>query len=406
VTRHGRTRRAKRRLAAGLVAGVLTVGLATAGSGAPSAADRKADVDQRLQRAEARLVRARDQEAVLSSEVSAYTGRIRRIERRLVPLETRSNRLGNELAVLEGRLADLTGRLDAERANLARARARLVTQREVLGTRLRAMYRRDDPDPLLVLLESGSIAGAVAAVDQIERAADLDKEAIASVEDYAREVREARDRLADLRAGVQRSERRVKAAALRARGAARALRAERDDLGRFRDGRQRLLSRVRGDREDLEVETRGLRERSLRLGREIARIQGVSGASIDITPSQAGLVWPVNGPLTSPFGMRWGRMHEGIDVGVGEGTPISAAKAGTVIMAGWGGGYGNLVVIDHGGGLSTAYAHQSRIAVAVGQQVGQGSVIGYVGNTGHSFGAHLHFEVRVNGSATDPLAYL
>jgi murein DD-endopeptidase MepM/ murein hydrolase activator NlpD len=110
--------------------------------------------------------------------------------------------------------------------------------------------------------------------------------------------------------------------------------------------------------------------------------------------------------VTSPFGMRWGRMHEGIDIGAGYGTPIMAAASGVVIYAGWLGGYGNLVVIDHGGGLATAYAHQSQIAVAQGQAVSQGQVIGYIGCTGHCYGPHLHFEVRVNGQAVDPLGYL
>jgi murein DD-endopeptidase MepM/ murein hydrolase activator NlpD len=104
--------------------------------------------------------------------------------------------------------------------------------------------------------------------------------------------------------------------------------------------------------------------------------------------------------------MRWGRMHEGIDIAVPYGTPIHAAASGRVVYSGWMSGYGNLVAIDHGRGLSTAYAHQSSIAASVGQTVSQGQVIGYVGCTGHCFGPHLHFEVRVNGTPVDPLGYL
>jgi murein DD-endopeptidase MepM/ murein hydrolase activator NlpD len=99
-------------------------------------------------------------------------------------------------------------------------------------------------------------------------------------------------------------------------------------------------------------------------------------------------------------------MHEGIDIGVPYGAPIHAAASGRVIYAGWMEGYGNLVAIDHGRGLSTAYGHQSQIAVSNGQTVSQGQVIGYVGCTGHCFGPHLHFEVRINGNPVDPMGYL
>jgi murein DD-endopeptidase MepM/ murein hydrolase activator NlpD len=122
--------------------------------------------------------------------------------------------------------------------------------------------------------------------------------------------------------------------------------------------------------------------------------------------SAAGLIWPCRGPLTSPFGMRWGRMHQGQDIACGYGTAIHAAKAGTVVFAGQMSGYGNVVIIDHGGGFSTLYAHQSRMAVSQGQRVNQGDIIGFVGSTGHSTGPHLHFETRFGGTPRNPIPYL
>ena len=119
-----------------------------------------------------------------------------------------------------------------------------------------------------------------------------------------------------------------------------------------------------------------------------------------------GMIWPIRGRVTSEYGYRWGRMHQGIDIANGNGTPIYAAKDGEVIVAGNQGGYGLAVAIAHGGGLSTLYAHQSRIAVSEGTVVRQGQLIGYVGSTGNSTGNHVHFETRVNGSAQNPRRYL
>jgi murein DD-endopeptidase MepM/ murein hydrolase activator NlpD len=132
----------------------------------------------------------------------------------------------------------------------------------------------------------------------------------------------------------------------------------------------------------------------------------VPAGTVSRTPSARGFIWPVAGTLTSNYGPRWGRIHQGIDVAAPIGRPIAAAAPGTVMVAGWKNGYGQTVVIDHGNGISTAYAHQAAIGVSVGQSVGQGAIIGVVGNTGNSTGPHLHFEVRINGVATDPLPFL
>ncbi|MDQ3936592.1 MAG: M23 family metallopeptidase, partial [Actinomycetota bacterium] len=116
---------------------------------------------------------------------------------------------------------------------------------------------------------------------------------------------------------------------------------------------------------------------------------------------------PVRGPITSPFGERWGRLHAGIDFGASTGTPVGAGGRGTVSFAGWNsGGYGNLVVIDHRLGFQSWYAHLSSVSVRSGQRVSGGTRIGAVGSTGHSTGPHLHFEVRHNGTPVDPAGYL
>jgi murein DD-endopeptidase MepM/ murein hydrolase activator NlpD len=141
---------------------------------------------------------------------------------------------------------------------------------------------------------------------------------------------------------------------------------------------------------------------------------GSTAAAVDDGPTGNGtFIRPISGAgITSGFGYRTdpitgsSGLHSGIDFGAGCGTPIRAAGSGTVLSAGWNGGYGNATIINHGGGLATLYGHQSQIGVSGGQSVSQGEVIGYVGTTGRSTGCHLHFEVRVNGNPVNPLGYL
>ncbi|MGI9110783.1 MAG: peptidoglycan DD-metalloendopeptidase family protein, partial [Gaiellaceae bacterium] len=187
-------------------------------------------------------------------------------------------------------------------------------------------------------------------------------------------------------------------------------------LATARQEKSQALSSTRGEREEFLHEVEGLLAQSAELSARIRAAQAAAASaptpSSPSSPvrtqafSSSGYIWPAHGVLTSSFGWRWGRMHEGIDIAVGSGTPVVSSAAGTVIVAGWLGGYGNLVVVDHGNGVSTAYGHNTGVAVGVGQAVAQGQLIAYSGNTGHSTGPHIHFEVRINGSAVDPLGYL
>jgi murein DD-endopeptidase MepM/ murein hydrolase activator NlpD len=139
--------------------------------------------------------------------------------------------------------------------------------------------------------------------------------------------------------------------------------------------------------------------------RRVARALNAAGLSGGILGSGR-LSWPLAGPLTSPFGQRWGRLHAGIDIAAPAGTPIRAADSGTVVLAGWQGGYGLYTCVRHTASLSTCYAHQSRLGTRSGASVRKGQVIGFVGNTGHSFGNHLHFETWVRGQPVDPMGFL
>lgn len=129
-------------------------------------------------------------------------------------------------------------------------------------------------------------------------------------------------------------------------------------------------------------------------------------SSINQAPADAWLL-PMRGyRVTSLFGQRWGRLHAGIDLGgIREGTPINAVRDGKVVLSRWNGGYGNNVVIDHGDHMTTVYGHGSKLLVKEGQEVKAGDVIMLAGNTGHSYGTHLHLEIRINGSPVDPMKF-
>ncbi|MEO7837558.1 MAG: peptidoglycan DD-metalloendopeptidase family protein [Acidimicrobiales bacterium] len=122
--------------------------------------------------------------------------------------------------------------------------------------------------------------------------------------------------------------------------------------------------------------------------------------------SAQGFIWPLRGRISSEYGPRWGGFHSGIDIAQSAGAPIVAAKDGVVAFAGWMDGYGNFVLVDHGGGYVTGYAHNSKLAASRGDTVDQGQAIAYVGSTGRSTGNHLHYEVRVDGKPQNPRGYL
>ena len=138
-------------------------------------------------------------------------------------------------------------------------------------------------------------------------------------------------------------------------------------------------------------------------------VPGASSFLGDDTPVTTPTGWPTNGFISSGYGLRWNgaEFHQGIDIAAEMGTPIVATADGVVTIAGWNaGGYGNMVDIDHGSGVSTRYGHASAVVVTPGQRVRRGQIIAYVGSTGHSTGPHLHYEVRLSGQPVNPTSYL
>jgi murein DD-endopeptidase MepM/ murein hydrolase activator NlpD len=370
--------------------------------------ERKQRVDERLSRLHDRIADARQREEELSAQIDSATSEIRELEQQVGDVSARLAPLEHDLALHQERLDKLNElyRLQTERLALLRRQYRLALNR--LELRIVTIYELGTVDTLDVVFSSASFGELV---DQVEFADRIR----AQDERITHEVRESRDEVKAVRARTRVTRARVAAVTRTIEVRTNQVRAVRDTLvsqenalSSTRAERQQTAAQLKDELKEMLDESEALQEVSSDLQAKINAAQG-SSASTN-TPSSSGLIWPVSGPVVSPFGYRClggiCRMHEGIDIGVGYGTAIHAAAAGTVIFAGWEGGYGNLILIDHGGGLATAYAHQSSFAVGSGARVAQGQVIGYVGCTGRCFGPHLHFEVRVNGSAVDPLGYL
>ena len=366
----------------------------------------KQRIDARIASLRAEIEAAKQQEGVLTSQLSAVVDELRAAEEAVDAAQSSLEHLESELARQRQRLAQLTALLKQQTRRLVRLQRQYARAVAVLEQRVRDAYISEPPDALAFIVSASSFSEIIDNYEFVHRIGAQDRR-------IAHEVREAKEDAAAERQATVRtkalttatvsviSARTEEARQLRDRLAAR-----RNDVVAAKSLKQSAIADLGASRTHDVAEVESLAAESASLAAAIQSAQASAGSSGTGAPSAAGFIWPVNGPVVSGFGMRWGRMHEGIDIAASSGTPIHAAAAGTVIHAGWLGGYGNLVVVDHGDGLSTAYAHASAILVGLGQAVSQGETLSLVGSTGNSSGPHLHFEVRVNGSAVDPLFYL
>ena len=384
--------------------------ISTTASGEPGLGERKQSLDSKIDGLKGKIAGARKREGVLSSQIEVVTGKIRALQGDIDSASARLDGLENMLALHERKLNQLHElfRLQTSRLLFLQRQHKAATKR--LNRRLVEIYTSEPTEPLTVVLEAASFGDML---DQLEFLNDIgsqDERIATEVEAAKIEVRKTRDATRITRDEVAETTRLVAARTAEQRRVRDRLAWDQRQLATVRREKNEALSSTRGQREEYLHEVEGLLgPERLRSQRRSGRRKSASVSSPSPVRSQAsssGYIWPAHGILTSSFGWRWGRMHEGIDIAVGNGTPVVASASGTVIVAGWMGGYGNLVVIDHGNGVSTAYGHNTGVTVGVGQSVAQGQLIAYSGNTGHSTGPHIHFEVRINGAPVDPLGYL
>ena len=360
-----------------------------------------ASINSRLEATRAKLEGARGREQVLTTTISSLSSRIRTLGAQIAALQRREARAQAVLDRRRAELARVKARYDAEYARYVRLRKELAKAQAVLAARLVAIYKTDAPDLLEVVLEADGFSDLLVRADYLNRINEQDNEIVGRVKALKDESQRKKELLEALK---ERAEAAVAEIAAKRRELAEtraSIQSSRADLASARSAKHNSLSHVREHKHELEGDLAALEAASARV---TAQLQGAPAGPV--RHGGGGYIWPVNGPVVSGFGMRWGRLHAGVDISAPSGTPIRAAASGTVAMAGSVGGYGNYTCINHGGGVATCYAHQTSIGVSVGQSVRQGQVIGTVGCTGHCFGPHLHFEVRVNGQPVDPMGYL
>ena len=368
---------------------------------------KKHQIDSQISTLKGQLATQKQREQALRNEVDGYTTRIRTLEAKVGDVSLRLSTLESDLFLHQRRLTALNELVTIQTTRFKFLEGEYATSVRTLNARLVDIYESEPASTLDVVLGARSIQDALDQVQYMNEIGDQDRRIAAQVREAKLQVAAARAKTLSLRATVRGETAIISARTAQTRDVRNQLVGAANDLSSTKQSKLVDLSKLTAAEQAEAQEIDALQAASNDIAARIRAAQSQNGSSgATVTRSSAGLVWPVNGPITSPFGWRWGRMHQGIDIGASTGTPIKAAAAGTIIYCGWESGYGNLVVIDNGGNLATAYGHQSAIAVTCGQQVAQGQVIGYVGCTGNCTGPHLHFEVRIDGNPVDPMGYL
>lgn len=370
-----------------------------------------ASTEERLNQTRDRIAEQNQQRGVLTDEIAGLSARIDSYEAEVSALRAEERDAEMRLAAKQAELDQAQAEVDAAFRQLRALADRLQRSLAVLGDRLVAIYKAGDSNLADLILTSRSYGDLVESTSYIEQIQNRNESIITRVRDLRDQQQEIVVRLKRAKDTIESARDEIAAEERRLAAARQAVESQQAELRQVRAHRQARIDSIDSHVDHLEEIEADLQQQ---IAEQIAAASGVSvlPAGPMSSPSAAGLIWPASGTLSSGFGPRsspggiGSTNHEGIDIALPEGTPLRAAASGTVIMASYNGGYGNYTCIDHGSGLSTCYAHQSSFAVSVGQSVSQGQIIGYSGNTGSSTGPHLHFEVRINGVAQDPMGYL
>ncbi len=398
----------RRKHSAALALFVAIAALGTVLATAPAALAK--DLQSTLEAKQSKLEEVREHKGVLTTTISHYKDQIDRLTGEVAEIRDREAAVRARLSAKQHELNQAVAQLDVAKGRLEKLRSHLGRALLALRERLVAMYEAGSPDLASVLVGSSNLDDLAARTEYLDRLHGMDEAVVGRVRELRNQVRSVVLRLRGAKNRIEAARDAIASEEQALASARTALQSHQQALVSARASRVSALAKIGEHEEELDGSVAAIQ------GKIAAQLSATGSVPLPAGPIQgggSGLIWPVDGPVVSPFGPRTieghYEYHPGIDIAVPEGTPIRAAADGTVIFTepeASSGGYGNYTCIDHGGGLSTCYAHQSSFAVSAGQSVSQGEVIGYSGCTGYCLGPHVHFEVRINGSVTNPMGYL
>ena len=361
---------------------------------ANSVDDKRAELNDlqiQMQEMEARRAKARREAEAASDNLNATVYRLHQVQR--------------DVNHLEGRKEWLEYLIQENTTKLAEAKKQKDERMAAFRQRLRDIYIAGQVNYLDVLLGASDFRDFASRMYLLKKVLTQDSTLINEVTTASEKMVKRQKMLDECMSDVRINE--------------RDLSARKHDLNEVREERAQILYKKNEEKQQAEYEYERLLELSESVANMIRQMEsngmiGSAPPAQEQTPqvSKHRFIWPCRGEITSYYGWRthpiFGttKYHSGMDIAVDYGTPIKAAAAGTIIYSGWLGGYGYTIMIDHGGGLVTLYAHNNELAVYEGQYVNQGVVVAYAGSTGWSTGPHCHFEARLHGEVTEPLDYL
>ncbi|MGH7682887.1 MAG: murein hydrolase activator EnvC family protein, partial [Vulcanimicrobiaceae bacterium] len=386
--------------------------------GAPLAGGARSNIDTKIQQQRQKQHEIHERLIQKRGELDSARNRYQSAAQQLADTNHNIDVANNQLALLQSQMRSNQKRLDWNGVQLRAAQTTLQRHTDALNRRLVDAYEHGQLGYLAVLFSATSFSDFVERWDDIRLLVDANQHALRARKAAEAQVATIEETLLGTRSRLDQNA----ADVARTQAELTTLAQQRAQLVAAADAQKRQVAQEVTQLEEISEQAEQQIEALIRQkqAEEAARQAAARRAALlsgqvppPIVGAPGALMWPASGPISSPYGMRTnpvnGRflMHTGIDIAVEMGTTVVAAAGGRVISAGWNdGGYGNMIIIDNGGNMSTLYAHLSQIFVGADQEIKEGQAIGAAGSTGHSTGPHLHFEVRIDGKPVDPMSYL